>query len=120
MAHQGQKTLALPEPATLNAKIRKSGTSTALERLEIQTAFLTADGQGDFDRGIVVNAALDLAVLRERFRDWIDLGGLVLAGKGKLTASYQRKGDAYQREQPVSFATSSSTACRQSIESSAS
>ena len=37
IAHQGQKTLTLPEPATLNAKIRKTGDDTTLERLEIQT-----------------------------------------------------------------------------------
>ena len=95
IAHQGQKTLTLPDPATLNAKIRKTGDNTTLERLEIQTAFMTADGQGDLDRGIVVTAAVDLAVFRERFRDWIDLGGVVLAGKGKLSASYRRQGEAF-------------------------
>ena len=81
IAHQGQKTLTLSEPATLIAKIRKSPSATTLERLEIDTPFLTADGQGDLDRGITVTAALDLAVFRERFRDWIDLGGVVLAGR---------------------------------------
>jgi translocation and assembly module TamB len=95
IAHQGQKTLTLPDPATLNAKIRKTGDNTTLERLEIQTAFMTADGQGDLDRGIVVTAAVDLAVFRERFRDWIDLGGVLLAGKGKLSASYRRQGEAF-------------------------
>jgi translocation and assembly module TamB len=96
VAHQGQKTLTLPDPATLNAKIRKSAGALALERLEIQTPFLTADGQGDLDRGIAVTAALDLGVFRERFRDWIDLGGVVLSGKGKLTASYRPQADSFQ------------------------
>ena len=113
VAHQGEKTLTLPEPATLNAKIRKAGETTALERLEIQTAFLTADGQGDLDRGIDVTAAVDLAVFRERFRDWIDLGGVVLAGKGKLDASYRRQGrDVSMRGRAASSATCGSTDCR--------
>ena len=95
VAHQGEKTLTLPESANLTAKIRQTGATTTLERFEIQTAFLTADGQGDLDRGIVVQAAIDLAVFRERFRDWIDLGGVILAGKGKLSASYRRQGETF-------------------------
>jgi translocation and assembly module TamB len=96
VAHQGQKTLTLTEPASLNAKIRKSGEATVLERFQIQTPFLTALGQGDLDRGINLEAAVDLAVFRERFRDWLDLGGVVLSGKGKLSASYRRQGDAFE------------------------
>ncbi len=95
VAHQGVKTLTLPDPANLTAKIRKSGDTTTLERFEIQTPFLTADGRGDLDRGIVIQADVDLAVFRERFRDWIDLGGVVLAGKGKLQASYRRQAETF-------------------------
>ncbi len=95
IAHQGQKTLTLTEPASLNAKIRKSGDTTVLERFQIQTPFLTAEGEGDLDRGIAARATVDLAVFRERFRDWLDLGGVVLAGKGKLNASYRRQGEAF-------------------------
>ncbi len=95
VAHQGVKTLTLPDPANLTAKIRKSGDTTTLERFEIQTPFLTADGRGDLDRGIVIQAEVDLAVFRERFRDWVDLGGVVLAGKGKLQASYRRQAETF-------------------------
>jgi translocation and assembly module TamB len=95
VAHQGQKTLTLPEPASLNVKIRKSGEATVLEHFQIQTPFLTAFGQGDLDRGITLGAAVDLAVFRERFRDWLDLGGVVFAGKGKLSASYRRQEDTF-------------------------
>jgi translocation and assembly module TamB len=95
IAHQGQKTLTLPDPASLNAKIRKTAETTTLERLEVQAPFLTAEGQGDFERGIVVTATLDLGAFRERFRDWVDLGGVVLAGKGKLSARYQKNGETF-------------------------
>ena len=101
IAHQGQKTLKLPDPAALVATIKKTASSTTLERFKVETPFLTADGQGDLDSGISVTAALDLAVFRERFRDWIDLGSVVLAGKGKLSASYQRQGQTYAAKTAV-------------------
>jgi translocation and assembly module TamB len=96
VARQGQKTLTLSEPATLSAKLQKGTNATKLERLDVQTPFFTASGSGDVDRGITLVAALDLAVFRERFRDWIDLGGIELAGKGKIDARYQRRGNDFQ------------------------
>ena len=92
-ARLGEKALTLSEPATLVAKLERHDTATKLERLDIQSSFLTATGQGDFDRGIVVTAALDLAAFRERFRDWIDLGEIELAGKGELKATYRRQAE---------------------------
>ena len=94
-ARLGEKALTLSEPATLVAKLERHDTATKLERLDIQSSFLTATGQGDFDRGIVVTAALDLAAFRERFRDWIDLGEIELAGKGELKATYRRQAEGY-------------------------
>ena len=85
IAHQGAKTLTLPDPATLNAKIRRTGDALSLERLEIQTPFMTVDGQGDLDHGIVVTAALDLAVFRDRFRR--------LDRTGRRRARRQRKAE---------------------------
>jgi translocation and assembly module TamB len=96
IAHQGQKTLKLPDPATVIAKIRKTSVKTTLEQLEVQTPFLTAQGQGDFEQGIAITAALDLAAFRDRFRDWVDLGDVVLSGKGTLNARYQKDGERFQ------------------------
>ena len=87
-----KKSLTLSEPATLVAKFERHDTATKLERLDIQSSFLTATGQGDVDRGIVVTATLDLAAFRERFRDWIDLGEVDLAGQGKLEATLSATG----------------------------
>ena len=95
-ARLGEKSLSLPEPATLVAKLERRDMAAKLERFEIQSSFLTANGQGDLDRGIVVTATLDLAAFHERFRDWIELGGIGLAGKGKLEANYRRSGTEYQ------------------------
>ena len=44
-----QRLLTLPEPATLVAKIQRNQTATKLERLDVQSSFLTATGQGDLD-----------------------------------------------------------------------
>ncbi len=95
-ARLGDKSLKLSEPATLVAKIEHREKEFELERFDIQTSFLTATGQGNVDRGIVVNATLDLAAFRERFHDWIDFGEIQLAGQGKLEARYQRQGSAYR------------------------
>ena len=94
-ARLGEKSLTFSEPATLVAKLQHEGTATRLDRLDIQSSFLTATGQGDLDRGIAVTATVDLAAFRERFRDWIDLGQVELAGKGKLEATYRRQGENY-------------------------
>ncbi len=94
-ARLGEKRLTFSEPATLVAKLQHDGTATKLDRLDIQSSFLTATGQGDLDRGIAVTATVDLAAFLERFRDWIDLGQVELAGQGKLVASYRRQGEDY-------------------------
>ena len=94
-ARLGQKALKISEPATVVAKLQHEGTATKLERLDIQTSFLTAAGQGDFDHGVSVTATVDLAAFRERFSDWIDLGQVELAGQGKLEATYRRQGDDF-------------------------
>ena len=102
-ARLGSKALALPEPATLVAKLKRDKTMTTLERLDVQTSFMTASGQGDLDKGIAVAATLDLAAFRERFRDWIDLGQLELAGHGRLDGLYKRQGQDYQASLNASF-----------------
>ena len=94
-ARLGEKKLELSEPATVLAKLERDGKATRLDRLEIQSSFLRATGQGDLDRGIAVTATVDLAAFRERFRDWIDLGQVELAGQGKLEATYRRQGEDY-------------------------
>jgi len=102
-ARQGQKLLTIPEPATLAARLQRNETAMKLERLDVQTSFLTATGQGDLDRGITLAAALDLAALRERFRDWIDLGQVELAGKGTIDARYARQGEEYSAGLSAAF-----------------
>ena len=102
-ARLGSKALTLPEPATLVAKLERDKTTTTLERLDVQTSFMTASGQGDLDKGIAVAATLDLAAFRERFRDWIDLGQLELAGHGRLDGLYKRQGQEYRASLNASF-----------------
>ena len=102
-ARQGQKLLSLSEPASLTAKLERTETAMKLAQLDVQSSFLTATGKGDLDSGIVVAATVDLAAFRERFRDWIDLGQVKLAGKGKLDARYQRHGLTYQAGVDASF-----------------
>ncbi len=103
VARQGQKKLTLPEPATLTAKLHREDGVTTLERLEVQTAFLNATGQGDLDSGIALAATVDLAAFRERFRDWIDPGPIAIGGQGKLDAHYRRQGDVFNAQVSGAF-----------------
>jgi len=103
VALQGQKRLTLPEPATLTAKLHRDGPATTLERLELRTPFLTAIGQGDLDSGVALAATLDLAAFRERFRDWIDLGPIMVSGQGTLDARYRRHGQDFQAQASGAF-----------------
>jgi translocation and assembly module TamB len=103
VARLGQKRLTLPEPASLVAQLKRNQITTTLERVDLRSSFLTATGHGDIDRGIVLEATLDLAAFRDRFRDWIDLGKIELAGKGKVDGLYRRQGDRYQASANASF-----------------
>ena len=103
VARQGQKTVAVPEPATLQAMVRQGVDNLSLERLEIQTSFLTARGEGDVDHGIKVTGSIDLAAFRERFRDWIDLGPIAFAGNGQVEGRYQRHGEDFQAQATATF-----------------
>jgi translocation and assembly module TamB len=103
VARLSQKTVAVPEPATLRAMVRQGANNLTLERLEVQTSFLTARGEGDVDHGITVTGSIDLALFRERFRDWIDLGAIELAGRGKFEGRYQRRGHDFQAQANAAF-----------------
>ncbi len=76
--------------------LERDDTTLRLERFDARTSFATATGQGDLDRGLVLAATLDLAVFAEQCRDWIDLGGVELAGQATLSANYRRQGDRFQ------------------------
>jgi translocation and assembly module TamB len=96
VAIQDQKGLTIPEPARFEAMISRHESSLTLERLKVQTPFLTATGQGDVDRGIDVTATLDLAAFSARFHDWIELGSVEPAGVCKLDAHYRREGKEFE------------------------
>jgi translocation and assembly module TamB len=98
VARQGQKTLQLPQPATLLVKMQHNQRTLTLERFDARTSFATATGQGDLEKGIALLATADLATLAEQCRDWIDLGGVELAGQAKLNATYRKQGDRFLTE----------------------
>jgi translocation and assembly module TamB len=95
-ATKGGRAITWNDPATLVARLDRSADSLSLDQLDVQTPFLTASGQGDVDRGIDVNATFDLAAVRDRLRDWVDLGKVETAGQGTLHARYRREKAAYQ------------------------
>jgi len=96
IAKKGSKAIAWRDPATLAAALDRSANHVKLDRLDVQTPFLTATGRGDLDSGIVVDAKFDLAAVHQRLRDWVDLGDFHSAGRGTLNARYQRAKAEYQ------------------------
>lgn len=96
VAKKGDTTITWSDPATLSAAVDRSANDLKLDQLDVRTSFLTASGRGDLDSGIVVNAEFDLAAVQQRLRDWVELGDFESAGRGTLSARYQRKGADYQ------------------------
>ena len=95
VAREPSRTFTLREPATLSAHVTRRGSDLRVEGLTIKTLFLDATGSGDLDRGVTLNATLDLAGLQGGLRDLIDFGGLELAGKGRIKAEYRRAGAVF-------------------------
>lgn len=96
IAQKGSQTITWSDPATLAAQLDRSADNVSLDRLDVRTPFLTATGRGDLDSGIVVDAEFDLAAVHQRLRDWVDLGDFQTAGRGTLSARYQRAKAEYQ------------------------
>ena len=95
-ARHGSQSLSFRDPATFTARMHRRPDTLSLEQLDVQTPFLTATGRGDLDRGINVSATIDLAAATQQLHDWVDLGGLELAGLGKIDAKYQRVASGFE------------------------
>ncbi|MEJ7637061.1 MAG: hypothetical protein WKF75_03485, partial [Singulisphaera sp.] len=95
VAREPSRKFTLREPATLSAHVTRRGSDLRVEGLTIKTLFLDATGAGDLDRGVTLNATLDLAGLQGGLRDLIDFGALELAGKGRIAAKYRRAGAVF-------------------------
>ncbi len=89
------RAIGLRGPARLSALVARVGASIAVDHLDLATGFLAITARGDLDAGVVVGGTLDLAAFRLQATDWIDLGGVDLAGKAGLSARYQRTGSTY-------------------------
>ena len=96
IAKKGDRTITWSDPATLSAALDRSADNVKLDRLDVRTPFLTATGRGDVDSGIFVDAEFDLAAVHQRLREWVDFGDFQSAGRGTLSARYQRAKAEYQ------------------------
>lgn len=99
----GETAVSLREPATLSARVRQTSGSFAVESLGVKSAFLDAEGRGDLDRGIAVAGTLDMAALARQLGDFLDLGGLGLDGRGRLTAELRREGSGFAAKAETAF-----------------
>jgi translocation and assembly module TamB len=90
VAHNGDSSFTLRDPATLSARLVGDRSDLKLARFAIKTPFLTASGSGTIDEGISLTGTVDLNGLQTQLRDFVDFHRVNLAGKGPLTASYRR------------------------------
>jgi translocation and assembly module TamB len=96
VAKDGDREVAVREPATLATRVVQRGSELHLEQLAVKTGFLDASGSGDLVRGITLSASIDLEGLERQFHDLIDFGGVELAGKGRLAADFRpREGKTF-------------------------
>ena len=90
VAQGGGRSASLREPATISARVIQGAGKTEVERFALKSVFLDVSGRGDVDRGIDVAGSIDLGELKRQASDLLDLGGLNLDGRGKVTAKYAR------------------------------
>jgi hypothetical protein len=95
IARDAARAIALNDPATVSAQLTRKAGRIGVGRIAAKAAFLDVSGSGDLDRGVSVIGTLDLGRLQGQLRDLIDFGGLGLAGRALLSASYRRTGASY-------------------------
>jgi translocation and assembly module TamB len=95
VASDEQSRIAFERPARLDARVVQSRSGARVERFGVESAFLTASGRGDVDRGITLDGSLDFAELKREFGDLIDFGPLAPA-TARFAAFYRRSGETYQ------------------------
>jgi translocation and assembly module TamB len=83
------RTLTLRDPASLTGRVIRKGKDSSVERLAIKTSFLDAQAKGRFQDGVEIEARIDLAGLRRQIGEWVDLGGLELAGNLDVSGTYR-------------------------------
>jgi translocation and assembly module TamB len=95
VAHDAARTIALRNPASLTARVKRHGSNLDLEQLSLTSEFVQTTGSGDLDQGIKVTGALDLGAFQGQFRDLIDFGGVTMAGQGDYALTYKRTGERF-------------------------
>ncbi len=88
-ARDRDRALTLRDPATFTAHVIRDGESSSLDRFEVKSSFLDASARGRLVDGVDLEATFDLERLRAQLGDWVDLGGLELAGRGSISGKYR-------------------------------
>ncbi|HEX8203999.1 MAG TPA: hypothetical protein VF590_26220, partial [Isosphaeraceae bacterium] len=103
IARDVARTFALNDPATVSAQLTRRAGRLGVGRIAARSAFLDASGSGDLERGVALTGSLDLGRLQAQLRDLIDFGGLEIAGRALLSASYRRTGATFAAQLATEF-----------------
>lgn len=82
--------LSWPEPLSAVASLNDGPNGPTIEQVQCRSDFLTADGARSAD-GFEFRGQYDLARLGERLAQFVDLGGVQLAGRGTAQGQWLRE-----------------------------
>ncbi|AMV39195.1 hypothetical protein [Planctomyces sp. SH-PL62] len=90
------RPLTLRKPVSLSGALTRVGGDIAVESFGLKAAGVQAVATGDLEHGLKVSGTIDLAVVEKQAREWIEVGALSLAGKGRMAADYRPEGGLFK------------------------
>lgn len=89
-AFESGRRIAISDPITLHAKLKRADGDVSVEDATITSPFLQAQGHGDLRQGVTVKGSADLGQLEARARQFLDLGSVSLQGRARFLADARR------------------------------
>lgn len=83
-AKVGDRAIALDAPMVVRGDGHRRDGSITIDRAEIDTPFLKAEGKGSLADGITVTGTADLDALHRQAAQWVELGDVSLSGRTRF------------------------------------
>jgi len=83
------RSFSLRDPATLSARLWRTGGGLDLERLKAETPYLNAEARGSLGTGLTLSGRVDLTGLQRQVGEIVELGGYRLAGSSTFEGDFR-------------------------------
>lgn len=97
-ARDKQRSVTLKAPATIRAQINRLDLGLEVKDFTVETAFLTATGQGSLSEGLKASGTVNLEAFQAQLRDLVEFGSVELHGKGSFSADYRQKSGRFETQ----------------------